>query len=79
MQDESVHSEDKLFRQEKSFNRARRKRGRQQANMVAMGAPFSKVMVSALGYRGRVDGVYVFHYVIDMLEFPNMKKHLCIL
>ncbi len=60
IQDENAHSEDKLFRKEKSPNRARRKRGRQQANMVAVGAPFSKIVVSALGYRGRVGGVDMF-------------------
>ncbi len=60
IQDENAHSEDKLFRKGKSPNRARRKRGRQQANMVAVGAPFSKIVVSALGCRGRIGGVDMF-------------------
>ncbi len=47
LQDENAHSEDELFRKGKNPNRARRKKGRQPVNMGAVGAPFSKILVSA--------------------------------
>ncbi len=58
LEDEDAHSEDELFRKGKNPNRARRKRGKQQAKVGEVGgAPFSKITVSALGYRDGVDGV----------------------